>query len=200
MTSAPAQVPDDASAVKTIEPILRRIVLNIYDEVPVQADIRTIEEYLSERERLINSQALDASYDWAGDLRIARIHQQIGKDWLPHHQDIRDRYIKYWRDLVERSSTYQREMSLSGMKTLLLLHGAVALGALNAIIQNEAPQHVLLAARLALAFSLIGIFALGAGQVIGIYYSRAVSDAITRQVWTKTKWSKVRALSRYTAA
>lgn len=191
-------VPAPKSVVRAIEQPLKGIVLKVYDDTPFQVDLRFVEEQLSERERLVDGGTLDPTYDWAGDLRIAKFHHKFALDWLPHHQEVRDRYTRYWRETGEQGMTYVREIALSGMKTILLLHGAVALGALNVLSQSNPSQNLVGTAKFAIAFSLIGIFMLGAGQVmlislIGITYGKVLG-----KLSNKIRWSKVRAFGRYT--
>jgi hypothetical protein len=197
MTEPLKPVPSAASTTTTIEPQLRAIVLKIYDDQPIQVDVQVIQQYLQDRAALISAGKLDTAYDWAGDLKISETHFKVAIDWLPHHREVRDGFIKYWRDRTERGSKTVVDMSLNGMKTLMLLHGAVALGALNLLSDKDAAISNISAAKFGLAFSLFGIMMLGLGQVIAIAVASKLNGTISGKLSTKLPWRKIRAMGRY---
>jgi hypothetical protein len=92
---------------------------------------------------------------------------------------------------------YLKEVSLNGLKTILLIHGAVAIGALGVLTQRTAIAQVLLTARLALAFALVGIMLVGIGQVIVIQRAGADSGRIVGKLAGTLRWKKVAAFGRY---
>ncbi len=89
-------------------------------------------------------------------------------------------------------------MSLNGLKTILLFHGAVAIGSLNIIAQVKHENlQLLLAAKLGLAFSLAGIMLIGLGQMIMIVKIGEMNSKLAGQLASQIKWRKLRAFGRY---
>jgi len=197
MNSTPKPVPSDASAARSIDATLKGVIKKIYDGQPFQTDISIVEDYLRERELLISSGKLDPSYDWNGDLRVAQTAYKVAIDWLPQHRNIREGYLVYWRNRTERAAETLTKISLEGLKTILVLHGAVALGALNILTDKEAVPLNLLAAKCALAFSLVGIIMLGLGQIIVVRAVSSMNDRIAGEISTIVHWKKLSAIGRY---
>ena len=90
-------------------------------------------------------------------------------------------------------------MGLNGLKTILLIHGAVAVGALNIIAQAKPESsQLLLAGKLGLAFSLLGIMIVGLGQVMMVIKIGGLNQKLSGRLASQIKWNKLRAFGRYT--
>ena len=194
-----AEVPVDASIRPLIEEQWRGIMRQIFDGLPYDEGLRFAERLLKDREDTIEEGGLNAAYDWQYDLYVARFHHQWNLDHSHYNQKTRDRLLKYWETALEQNRTPIKEMGLSGLKTVLLIHGAVAVGALNIIAQVK-PENLqlLLAAKLGLAFSLVGIMMVGLGQVMMIIKIGDLNSKLSGRLASQIKWNKLRAFGRYT--
>jgi len=96
----------------------------------------------------------------------------------------------------EQTSSWIREFAQNAFKSLLILHGAVALGALNALVQHPQDQ-ITIAAKFALIFAILGIVAAIVGQIILFNVIAAGTNYIGALVSTKIRWRRLRALWRY---
>ena len=193
-----AEVPVDASIRPLIESQWRDIMRRIYDGLPYDEGLRFAERLLNDREAAVNGGGLNAAYDWQYDLYIARFHHQWNLDHTHYNEETRERFRRYWENTLEQNRTIIKEMGLNGLKTILLIHGAVAVGALNIIAQVK-PENsqLLLAAKLGLAFSLAGIMLVALGQVIMIITIGELNSKLSGRLANQIKWNKLRAFSRY---
>jgi hypothetical protein len=149
--SSRAEAPADASIRPLIEEQWRGIMRQIFDGLPYDEGLRFAERLLKEREETIAGGNLNAAYDWQYDLDVARFHHRWNLDHAHYNEESRERFRKYWENTLEQNRTIIKEMGLNGLKTILLIHGAVAVGALNIIAQVK-PENsqLLLAAKLGL--------------------------------------------------
>jgi hypothetical protein len=192
------EVPPGASLRPTIERLWREIMSRLYDGLPYDESLRFAERLLQERQDEIHSETLDRSYDWQYDLQVAKFHHQWNLDHRKHNEEARERYQKYWENILEQNRAILKEIGLSGLKTILLIHGAVALGALNIIAQSDSEKiQIILAAKLGLAFSLIGIALVGLGQLIMFIKMTEINSKLASKLSAKIRWNKLRAFWRY---
>lgn len=192
------EVPIAASIRTLIDNQWREIHKKIYDETPYDHDIRLIETTIQSRDAEINAGNLDSSYDWKFDLDIARFNHAFNLDWRGYHEETRNRYKRYWEKNVEQQRAFVKEVSLNGLRTILIVHGAVALGCLNVLGNAESIPSLLLAAKFGLLFSLVGIFLVGSGQLIAVLRMGRIAGRIDGWIATRIKWKRLIAIGRYT--
>ncbi len=190
-------VPEDGSLARTVLELWKGIQKNVYDDTPYTETIRIIENAISEREVVLAGESLNPTYDWAYDLELAKFHHRFNLDWLDYHQQTRQKLYDFWKDSSERQIKSLWELSLNGYKMLYLIHGAVALGSLNALTIKNPEKAVHLAAQLGLFFALLGIFAAGLGQLILVREGSMAFTKIHSVLYSKIKWKKLLALGRY---
>lgn len=196
MSAVPLQpVPPLARLSTLLEPHWKAIDRQVYDGYPHDHILRFIEAGFREREQLITSNTLHPQFDWIADLHTAKNLHQIHLDYLPTSVRTRDAAKKHYLDLYTENGKYVRDLAANGMKTLLLLHGAVALGALNIIAGNNTA--LLLAAKFALCFSLIGIIMLIVGQIIFIESLSTLSSTMAARLVHLMRWKKILAIPRF---
>jgi len=165
--STRVEVPANVSIRPGIEENWRDIMRRILDGLPYDEGLRFTERLIKDREDEIARGHLNAAYDWQYDLDLARFHQRWNLDHAKYNEESRERLLKFWEQVLEQNRTIIKEMGLNGLKTILLIHGAVAVGALNIIAQAKPESsQLLLAGKLGLAFSLLGIMIVGLGQVM----------------------------------
>lgn len=197
MTDQLMPVPTNSSALEAIKPTLDRVITKLYDDLPIQHDLAMVEKFLGERRALIDAKHFDPSFDWQSDLATAETHFKIAIEWAPRHKETRDGYITYWRGRLERNERNLNEISINGLKTILLVHGAVAVGALNILKDAASSATILMISRWALSFSVLGIVMYGVGVVIMIEVMGTLNEKMIGAISTKLPWRRVRALSRY---
>lgn len=192
------EVPAEASIQRTTSDRWWQINKIVFDGVPVEHEIKGIEEALLARKNLIESGGLQNSYDWKHDLECARYAHRFHLTNLEHVKSRRTKYLEFWQNWISESIGYFREVSLNGQKTIYLLHGAVAIGALNILVQKEQPSgQIILTAKLAIIFSSLGILLAGIGQVISFYFGSEFVTRIRAKLASPIKWAKIRAFPRY---
>jgi hypothetical protein len=123
-------VPDKDSLVRLVKEEWERITRAVYDDIPYSPIIRSIEGGIAYRKTLIDKGALNPNFDWQYDLDRSVFDHQFNLNWIDHHKDVRTAYFDYWKAHTERTFSFLREVALNGMKSILLIHGGVAVGAL----------------------------------------------------------------------
>lgn len=121
-----SEVPTEASLRPLIEAQWRDIMVRIFDAMPYDEGLRFTEQLLNDREAAIAGDGLNPTYDWQYDLDIARFHHRWNLDHACYNEDTRDRFRKYWESELNQSRANLKDIALNGLKTILLIHGAVA--------------------------------------------------------------------------
>jgi hypothetical protein len=168
----------------------------IYDDIPFAFEVSQIEEGIAIREGLLNANKLDPRFDWRFDLDNAKFFHRFNLTWVEQHKAIRASFQKHWQEWSTEAQKWIRDLAQNSLKSLLILHGAVAVGALN-ILTQEPSASLLLAAKLALVFAVLGIVAGIIGQIILFKIVSEASNSIRGRVFTKIRWKKLNALWRY---
>jgi hypothetical protein len=142
-----------------VEKEWREINVMIWDAVPFEHRVSLLEDWLADRKEDVEKLSLPGPYDWLSDLRKAELVHKFHKDWIKRNEKARDDYIQYWRGLAERSHEFLEKISLGGFNTIILLHGAVAVGALNILSKKpgKVADTAIYAARFGLFAALVGI-------------------------------------------
>lgn len=186
-----------AQSIKTaIDTQWRLIQQHIYNDLPFAFEIEQAEEWIALRAGEILSGRLGPQYDWQYDLDLANFAHRFNKHWVDHHRSVRADLRSYWLNWSGRTGSWLRDFAQSSLKSLLFFHGAVALGALNALVQHPNDQFTL-AAKLGLLFPIIGIVTLAVGQIALFQFLAGTTNAIEGYAFGKAKWRRLIALGRY---
>lgn len=192
------EVPAEASIQRSTDERWRQINIAVFDATEVGPDIKDAEQAILSRRNMIDSGSLRADLDWRHDLERARASHRFHLANLDQVKRKRTDYIEYWKKWTVDASDYFREISIQGQKTVYLLHGAVALGALHILSQVTRPNaQIVLTAKCAIVFSALGILVAGFGQVTSFHFSSLLVNKIRGNFASEPKWRKVRAFSRY---
>ena len=192
--------PEDVSIQKIVRDQWKEIDRLVFDGLPYQEHLSSIEEQLSSRRALFEQGTFNPDFDWTRDLLLAEAFYKSAVAWLPQRQKTRDDFIAYWRGVVSRNQQIVREIGLSGLKTILLLHGAVALGSLSIVAKEGPPHSALLAAKCGLFFAVIGIIALALGQLLMFETASKVSDEMEGKLSQRMNWSALLNIGEENAA
>lgn len=197
--SALTEVPPEANLRASVDRIWQRIHPAILDELPFEHELRLVDELLSRRAEEIKANALNPEYDWAADFDSAVWAHNFNKDWINYHRESRLAYVRFWQKFQEETSDLLKELSIGGQKTILLLHGAVALGALNILTKSpaEVASGLVITAKFAVVFSVIGILSLGLGQLLLFRGLATVSARLANRFSRKLRWRTLRAFHRW---
>lgn len=196
---SPKPVPVEKSLAKYVEGEWKRIGDLIRDGHPSSYAIRALQSTIDTRDQLINEGKFGNEFDWEADLKTAKFYNDFYVSWTPAFEKSRDRQLNYWESESKRTIEYAEKISLAGINTILLLHGAVAIGSLNVIAQKAglAAATTVLAAKVGLAGSLIGIALLAVGQVLIFERVSTISQTIRGRLSLSPTQKKLSAMSRY---
>lgn len=190
-------VPEDQSLVILMDREWQRLQRALYDDHPYEAIIRGIEEAIATRRLQIEGRVLDPTFDWTYDLDRAVFNHQFNLTWINQHRKIRQNYIDYRRSVTEKNTGYLREIALNGMKSMLLIHGGVAVGAPSVLTQQTGGSQVVLTAKFALGFALLGMIWLGLGQLIMVNRMLSINSRLEGKLASTLTWKKVAAFPHY---
>jgi hypothetical protein len=199
LQNTPQPVPERASVRRIVQEKWLKIHRQLHDGVPFDVELQFIDDILARRRQLVQTQRPDRRYDWTGDLAEAEATHYTHRALVEHNRYIRERGIKFWLDRADRNRDYLQQVRLNGLKTILIIHGAVAIGALGVLTQKSSDMvaNTVLAAKIALICALMGMFMLGIGQVLILVRSGPLFERIAAKASRKIRWSKVRAFNRY---
>lgn len=171
----------------------------ILDGEPYAARIEQLEEYLFIRAEQLKAGRLGQHFDWGLDLHLARTANSFFKDWAPKQAKIRQDWHDYWDSLATRSQQYTEKISQTAFTTMILLHGAVAVGAINVLSQNpvELAPYLIPAAKWTLFGALVGVALLILGQMIIFIYLTEMSETAKGRILGPYKYKRFRSLHRY---
>jgi hypothetical protein len=173
--------PDSMRAEKIVEGEWREINRMIWDAMPFEHRVSSIDQFLEGRENDIQSLALPGPYDWMSDLQRAEYIHKFNKDWIKRNEKARDDHIQYWKDLSRRANEFAEKVSLGGFNTIILLHGAVAVGALNIISKKptEVSSAAMNAALFGLIAALVGILLAAFGMLAFFHFLATISNTVS---------------------
>jgi hypothetical protein len=191
--------PDEHSARKYIERAWIPIQQMVLDAAPIDPNLRNIEHYLRNQRDAISDGVLSDGYDWALDLHLAMTVHRFNLDWVPTGSSYRESHIAYWKDQTNRVYDFTTKISLGAFNTMILLHGAVALGALNVLSQKSGDLNAAMAppAKWAIFGALLGILLLALGQVIMVHKLNEIANTVVGRLIYQYKFRKLRAIGRY---
>jgi len=193
-----AEVPENVSMNAGVKDRWHAINITVFDGTPVEHDIKAVEEFLLLRKALIDGGTLSAEFDWKHDFELARYSHRFHLTNLDYLRNKRTSYINFWTGWITEATNYNREVSLNGLKTIFLLHGAIAIGALNILAQHTTPgTQLVLTAKFAIIFGASGIVLAGLGQIIVYYFGTLMVTRVRAKLVGDVKWAKARAVSRY---
>jgi len=171
----------------------------IQDDHPYGHLVRQIEERISVRKAMIEDRALEAGFDWQYDLELATFWHHFGLNWSDHAKQRRANYLTSWQQTAERRFGFLRDVSLNGMKTILLIHGGVAIGALGILTQRTTvDKQILFVGKIALGCALVGLTVAGLGQAFLVFREGNINARIMSELSGSPTWLKLNALSRFT--
>jgi hypothetical protein len=196
------QLPEPPEALNAVVHVKRQwdeVGRMILDNVPYGTPVEQVEIYLLQRDEQIKAGALPPGYDWARDLYLARTGHAFYKDWSPHHAKIRQDYHDHWKSLATRVEQYTQNISQSAFTSMILIHGAIAVGALNILAQDpdDLAPYLAPAAKWAIFGSLVGIGLLLIGQLIIFVYLTEMAGTVKGRTLGSYKYKRFNSLSRY---
>lgn len=194
------EVPREKSIVRIVDENWKSVRKYVYDGRPIEYLLTGVEETFSRRKTAITNGSLDSRFDWEYDLACARFNHRYNLSWLDWHRESREKLVSFWAENAADNFKYVRELSLNGFKTIVLLHGAVALGSFNLLAQKHTTisASTILAAKLGLFFAVVGIISAGLGQLVSFHALSGLFGTIQGKLATVPRWSKIRAFGKYT--
>lgn len=166
---------------------------------PSLQSIALLDEAIENRRQDIANGRLDSRFDWEGELIEARMYHYAMRDTLSRRETINSDIRLFWSGYIQRQDDLIKEITVSGLKIMVTIHGAVGLASLAVLSgQVERPTGpALVASIIALAGSLAGLLATGLGHVLIVEGSLARNDAIRPALSALTKNRRLYAIGRF---
>jgi hypothetical protein len=150
--------PDDQSVKAHVEKLWKKIQDNFEKGLAWNTIVLLIEDALRNREQQLARKELPSTFDWHRDLYMAKVAHSGYRDTFDLEQRRYNQQLAYWRDYVSTTRKICGEISVEGLRTTVLIHGATILACLAALsgqyVSNPAAKH---AAIVMFLFSLAGI-------------------------------------------
>jgi hypothetical protein len=173
----------------------------ILDGEPHGTPVELLEVYLLQREEQIRAGVLPHGYDWERDLYLARTGHAFHKGWSSQRAKIRQDFHDHWTSLTSRVEQYTEKISQAAFTSMILLHGAVAVGAINILAQNpkDLLPYLIPAAKWTLFGALVGVGLLLIGQLIIFVYLTEMAGTVRGRTVGPFKFRRFTTLPRYWA-
>jgi hypothetical protein len=171
----------------------------ILDGVPHETQVQLLETYIIQRQQEVDSNSLPSQFDWGRDLYLARVSHDFWLNWSPRQSKQRSDWHEYWLKLTSQVDQYTDKISQTAFTSTILLHGAVALGAINVLTQKrgELEPYMIPAAKFVLFGALVGISLLIMGQFIIFVYLTQLSGTVRAKITGPYRYKRFYSLSRY---
>jgi hypothetical protein len=180
-----AQVPEDASATKVVDQNWRQIRKLVLDGHPYDSQIKAIEDFLIQRKSDIKTSVLKAEYDWKFDIASAEFIHRFKLGWIDSDKNLRAGFLNHWERIGKSTSDFLLKITAEGLKAILLVHGAAAVGALNVIIQSSNRSALIIGtSKFVLVAAIIGMIAVAIGQMILLRVFAAISWRVRGKIIT----------------
>jgi hypothetical protein len=191
--------PDTDSAQAHVKHTWEEIRKMILDGVPHGTQVQLLETYFSQRQQDIDLGTLPSNFDWAKDLYLARVSHDFWLNWSPRQEKQRADWHEYWLNLTSQVNQYTDKISQAAFTSTILLHGAVALGAINVLSQkrDELEPFMIPAAKFVLFGSLVGIALLIIGQFMMFVFLTELSGTVRAKITGPYRYKRYYSLSRY---
>jgi hypothetical protein len=130
---------------------------------------------------------------------MAKVEHKYNLDWLDRIDIEHKAYIDYWKNLCTNQISTGEKLSLAGLNTIYLVHGAVAVGALNALASKQgAPDPSLAsAAKFAMPSALLGIALVATGQIVLARFGTEMSTRVAGKMIGTVTLRRARTFPRY---
>jgi hypothetical protein len=176
-----------------------RIGQLILDGEAFGTPVEQLEIYLLQREEHIKAGIMPPGFDWERDLYLARTGHSFYKDWTPHRSKVRQDYHDHWKALVSQVDQYTDKISQSAFTSMILIHGAIAVGALNVLAQDpdDLAPYLVPAAKWAIFGSLVGMVLLMLGQIIIFVFLTEMAGTVKGRTLGPFKYKRFNSLTRY---
>jgi hypothetical protein len=142
---------------------------------------------------------LRAEFDWATDLRHARLLHAMRTDyakWLDAHRlGIRDMWAEHGRAVRD----YLSSVSIEGFKAIILIQGATALASL-AVLSGQVESvtwQIKLAGKIGLIGAIAGILVAATGQLVIFHFSSHALGKVHGVTSETVRLRRLYAISRY---
>ena len=170
--------PDELSLVPYVEQEWKQMLESERKGHFYTARQRRLEERLEEYRIRIEKGQLRAEFDWGTDWRTANAIHQDYLDFAAWERSQRVGRAEHWRGHLGAMQGLLQDLSVEGIKAILLAHGAMALTALVVLsgqVQDAQPP-VLLAGTIALVAAVIGMTMVAIAHLIIVHWG---ADAVT---------------------
>lgn len=191
-------VVENVSASAEVNERWRQINIALFEPGSVAPMIAGVEDSLRQRRDLIETGTLNPGFDWHHDYEMARFSHRFHLANMEVVRGKRTNRIQFWRDWSSEVIDTSRIISVDALKTLYLVHGAVALGALNILSEPDGkPLSVMQASKLAIVFASTGLIAAGLGQMLSLHMANRIANRVRFKLFDDVRWSTVVAIGRY---
>jgi hypothetical protein len=161
----------------------------------VSYEVRRIENDIELARSANNAGQLPVGFDWDADLALAADHHALNLRWLTMETSHNSVTAGFWRDLAQRQYEMSSALMLSGLNLIVAAHGAVAISALNAMMQERGAKYQV-ALICAIFGACVGLLLVTAGKILAIETLSHISNRISGRLLFPTSL-RVRAVGKY---
>ncbi len=155
-----------------------------------------IEKSIQEGWKKFKQGELKPEYDWEHDLLTAERFHHLNLRWAKNVGDTLAETGDIWGQSVEDLRSFSRELSMTGIKFAFLAHGAVGIGCLGFLGQNNNGTATYYVAVGCILGSVIGIGLLAVGGTILVKTAAAAASHIRSRIGRQLTFKRLRFLSR----
>lgn len=193
--------PPHLSATEHVNREWRAVIEDSKRGHPQSGRIAAIDFYLATRKDHLDSGKLRTDLDWTTDWNVANGMYHFHRDQAAWWQVHREKIEAFWLEHVQENASYLNSVALAGLKTIFLVHGALALASLAVLSGQVADPRwsVLIAARIALVAALVGLGMASIGQVLLFHFMSQEIVQVRSVLGARRRLRRLYALGRYIA-
>jgi len=165
----------------------------------LDTQVDRISRNLADRKAALSHGGMPPGFDWQLDLIKAELIHESYIDRVRNRRAYNDTLDARWQDWLKVGREYLTGISLEGLRSIVLIHGATILATLTVVSgQIAAPApHVMIAAKTMFSFSVVGLAVGVAGySLIYAILDQAVNSIDPRLI-RPMKHERYRSLYRY---
>jgi hypothetical protein len=191
--------PESQSLAKYVRHEWARIIRQWEHGWPSETSISDLEQTIRQRAEDIDDGTLPDQFDWRRDYDVAGIVHRSNVDFVAWRRAYNETLSEQWLAWARDNSKYLSEISLEGLRSMILIHGAAVIAALGVISgQVGAPnQQLALAAKVMVTFSLCGLFATAIGFMIIFAYGSEATWSVRWKMVRPIRHRRLYAMGRY---
>lgn len=165
-----------------------------------ESSVERLENYIEHhRVRIFDDKSAGDEYDWEADwIAAVNIHDR-NSDFVRNRRTHNEDLKRMWFEWHERNANSLSDLSLEALRGMILINGATILACLTLLSGqiNKPNPSAVLGARVMLICSIISLFMMAAGHLIGYIRAADVGSKVRGVLVGHTRHSRLYAINRY---